>query len=55
MSGGWLWGLMRKPYKTPECSNRQEKVLIIPAVTGKMMLASYAGKTLAIPSYPEII
>ncbi len=55
MSGGWIWGLMRKPYKTPECSNHQAKVLIIPAVTGKMTLASYADQTPTMGSYPETI
>jgi hypothetical protein len=55
MSGGWVWGLVGKPYTTPECSSRQTKVLSIPALTGKMTLASYADQTPTMGSYPETI
>ena len=55
MSTGWVWSIMRKPYKTPECCSRWEIILIIPAVTYKMTLASYADKTPTMGSYPETI
>ena len=46
---------MREPYKTPRYCICQEKNLIIPAVTGKTELASYADKTPAMGSYPETL
>ena len=49
-----FWGLMRKPYKTPEFSSRHA-VLISPLVTDKMTLASNADKTPTSGSYPETI
>ena len=53
--GRGFWGLMRKPYKTPEWSSLQAKVLISPVVADKMTLASFADKTATVGSYPETI